>query len=133
MKLKNSSLLAVALACAALMLASCESLTIGLGGKGRHGPPPHAPAHGHRHKHQGVELVYDSGRGVYVVIGFPHHYYYKGHYYHFGGVQWEVGAHIDGPWKSVSEGSLPPGLRDKDKGKSKGPPGRGLSTEKKKR
>ena len=53
MKLKNSSLLAVALACAALMLVSCESLTIGLGGKGRHGPPPHAPAHGHRHKHQG--------------------------------------------------------------------------------
>ena len=79
-------------------------------------------------------MAYDSGRSVYVVVGFPSHYYYRGHYYRFGGVRWEVGVHIDGPWKSASEGSLPPGLRDKDKGKGKGkskaPPGRGRGTKK---
>ena len=132
MKFKNFFLLAVALACTIFTLVSCKSLTIGLGGKGRHGPPPHAPAHGYRHKQHGAELTYDSGRGVYVVVGFPGHYYYRDHYYRFGGVRWEVGAHIDGPWKSVSVESLPPGLRDKDKGKgkSKEPPGRGLGTKK---
>lgn len=134
MKLKNLSLLAAVLACATLMLVSCESLTIGWqsGRKRGHGPPPHAPAHGYRHKQHGVELTYDSGRSIYVVVGFPRHYYYKGHYYRPGGVQWEVSAHIDGPWKSVSEKSLPPGLRGKEKGKgkSKEPPGRGLGTKK---
>ena len=46
------------------------------------GPPPHAPAHGYRHKHQhGVELVYSSELGVYVVVGFPNHYFSEGHYF----------------------------------------------------
>jgi len=136
MKPKISILLAVALGCMALMLVSCESLTVGWksGGKPGLGPPPHAPAHGYRHKYQGVELVYDSGRGVYVVVEFPDHYYYKDHYYRLENAQWQVGVHINGPWEPVSEEFLPPGLRakEKEKGKSKEHPGRGLGTGKKK-
>ena len=135
MKFKFLSLSAVVLACMTFMLVSCESLTIGLGSgrRHKHGPPPHAPAHGYRHKHQGVELVYDSGRGVYVVIDLPSHYYFKGLYYRRGEIQWEAGVNIDGPWEFVSEDAMPKGLRAKGKGKSKGRPGRGLGLEKKKR
>ena len=138
MRFKFLSLSAVVLACATFMLVSCESLTIGTGsGRGhKHGPPPHAPAHGYRHKHQGVELVYDSGRGVYVVIGLAHHYYFKGHYYRLRETQWEVGVHVEGPWEFVSDEALPWGLRAEGKGKGKGKskehPGRGLGLEKKK-
>ena len=42
-------------------------------------PPAHAPAHGHRAKHgdhgrvfhSGVEVVFDSERGVHIAVGFP--------------------------------------------------------------
>jgi hypothetical protein len=83
-----------------------------------------------------VELVYDSGRGVYVVIGLPHHYYFKGHYYRLRETNWEVGVQMDGPWEFVSDEALPRGLRAKEKskgkGKSKERPVRGLGLEKKK-
>ena len=46
------------------------------------GPPPHAPAHGYRHKHEhGVELVFDSQLGVYVVVGWKDHFFSAGRYY----------------------------------------------------
>ena len=132
MRFKFLSLSAVVLACMTFMLVSCESFSIGLGSgrRHKHGPPPHAPAHGYRHKHQGVELVYDSGRGVYVVVDFPLHFYFKGNYYRLRETNWEVGVHVDGPWESVSEEALPRGLRAKEKGKSKEHPGRGLGLEK---
>lgn len=84
------------------------------------GPPPHAPAHGYRHKHQqGVELVYDSELGVYVVIGFPNHYFYEGHYFRLGGEDWEISMHIEGPWIVAANDVLPSGLKFKGKGKGK--------------
>ncbi len=140
MRFKSISISVVVLVCATLMLVSCRSISIGAGSGSRrvyrHGPPPHAPAHGYRHKYEGVELVYDSGRGVYVVIDLPNHYYFKGRYYRRGEVQWEAGVHIDGPWEFVSEDAMPKGLRAKEKvkgkakGKSKEHPGRGLGLEK---
>lgn len=135
MKFKLLSLSAVVLVCAMLMLVSCTSIKVGAGSGRKHGPPPHAPAHGYRHKHHGVELVFDSEWGVYVVVDFPSHYYCKGHYYRLRESRWVRSVHIDGPWKSVSEKSLPPGLRNKEKGKgkSKEHPGRGRGVQKKKK
>lgn len=136
MKYKTSLLLAVALGCVALMLVSCESLTIGSKSveKPGHGPPPRAPAHGYRQKYQGVELVYDSGRGVYVVVEFPLHFYHKESFYRFHESQWEISTDIKGPWNVIAEEEVPAGLRakEKEKGKSKEHPGRGLGTQKKK-
>ena len=136
MKFKLLSLLAILLVCAMLMLVSCHRHTIGVGiGHGhKSGPPPHAPAHGYRHKYQGVELVYDSEWGVYIVVGFPYHYYYRGCYYQLRENQWEMAVHFDGPWKIVSKEALPPGLRAKDKGKGKSHehPGRGRGVQKQK-
>ena len=140
--MKFKILSVVILICMSLMLVSCRSFSIGTRSERRYerkvmhraGPPPHAPAHGYRRKYQGVELVYDSGRGIYVVIDLPNHYYFKGHYYRLGGIEWEVGVSLEGPWKVISYEELPKGLRmgkkDKGRGKSKGHPGRGLGLDK---
>ena len=132
MKHKYSFLLAVALTFSMLVFVSCRSVTVRRPSGRKHvrvqGPPPHAPAHGYRHKHQdhGVELVYDSGLGVYVVVELPNHFYFKGRYYRHGETQWEIGVHVDGPWEVVAEESLPKGLRGKKgKGKPKEHPGKG--------
>ena len=121
MKSKLLSLSAVVMVGTMLLLVSCESVTVRptSSRKRGYGPPPHAPAHGHRHKQHGLELVYDSGRGVYVVVELPNHYFFEGRYYRILGNQWQAAIHVDGPWQSVSEESLPPGLRAGQKGKSK--------------
>jgi hypothetical protein len=125
MKSGTLYLCAVVLACASLMLTSCSSEVVCRRsskkiGRGN-GPPPHAPAHGYRHKHEtkGVELVYDSRRGVYVVVGLPDHYYYDGHFFRIRGARWEVSLNTTHGWKPVHEDSIPPGLRTKGKGKDK--------------
>jgi len=123
--MKFKMLSVIVLICILLMLVSCRSFSFNMD-SGRHyghshksGPPLHAPAHGYRHKHEGVEMVYDSGMGVYVVVDFPDCYYFNGSYYHFGESQWEVGVSSKGPWKSVSRYDLPKGLQNKKKGKGK--------------
>lgn len=89
--------------------------------KKSNGPPPHAPAHGYRHKHQhGVELVYNSELGVYVVIGFPDHYFCQDHYFRLAGENWEISTHITGPWIVAENNVLPAGLKVKGKKKAKG-------------
>ncbi len=137
MKRKYSFLLVVALTFSTLVFVSCRSVRVRRTSSHKHGrvqgPPPHAPAHGYRHKHQGVDLVYDSGHGVYVVVELPNHFYFKGQYYRQRETQWEIGVHVDGPWKVVVEESLPKGLRGKKgKGKPKKNPGKGLGLGKKK-
>ena len=85
------------------------------------GPPTHAPAHGYRYKHRakGVELVYDSGCGVYVVVGLPDHYYCDGHFFRIKGAHWEMSLSASYGWERVYEDSIPPGLRNKGKSKGK--------------
>ncbi len=84
------------------------------------GPPPHAPAHGYRHKHpDGVELVYKSNIGVYVVVGYPEHYFLKDKYYRLNNGSWEVSFNIKREWAPVSDKKLPSGLRNKNVRKKK--------------
>jgi hypothetical protein len=93
------------------------------------GPPPHAPAHGYRRKHQqdGVDLVFDSGLGVYVVVGTPDCWWLDGGYYRWRDGVWSMGVHVSGPWTAVEVGKVPSGLRGykgnkHGKGKGKGGP-----------
>ena len=94
---------------------------------GRHasaGPPPHAPAHGYRHKRMTrmgeVQLVFDSGIGVYVVVGHAGHYFYRGNFYRSLNSVWHVSAHIDTGWAVVGSQALPRGLaKNQGKGKAK--------------
>jgi hypothetical protein len=83
--------------------------------KSHAGPPPHAPAHGYRHKQHGVELVFDSGIGVYVVVGHPNHYHDGKRYYRLSGQSWQVSARLHGAWVTIASEKVPAGLRGKPK------------------
>jgi hypothetical protein len=86
-----------------------------------HGPPPHAPAHGYRARtSDGVEVVYNSKLGVYVVFGISSYYYSNELYYRVNSDQWEVSAKFHGPWKAVAEYEVPFSLRYGIKAKAKG-------------
>jgi hypothetical protein len=91
------------------------------------GPPPHAPAHGYRHKHRSahgdVQLVFDSGLGVYVIVDVPDHYFHGDRYFkHVKGV-WYTSERLDRDWVVISARKVPAGLAKryaKAKGKKKG-------------
>ena len=81
------------------------------------GPPPHAPAHGYRHKHKTpdgtINLIFDSGLGVYVVVGWPDHYWHRDHYLRYVEGSWMTSRQIDGGWVTCGSGSVPSGLVQK--------------------
>jgi hypothetical protein len=89
----------------------------------RGGPPPHAPAHGYRRKqrydHRDIELVFDSGLGVYVVVGFPGVYFHAEHYFRFAGASWQVSIRPDSGWSAAAQDDVPPGLRKQKHGNAK--------------
>lgn len=90
----------------------------------KHGPPPHAPAHGYRHKQEnGMELEFDSGLGVYLVVNHPEVYFHNAIYLRFFNGNWIVSVRFDGPWGSAQESQIPAKLKESakaNKGKSKG-------------
>ena len=85
-----------------------------------HGPPPHAPAHGYRHKHHrdGVNLVFDSGLGVYVVADWPGYYWHVDRYLRWAAGEWRVSSRIDGTWVVVSSNRVPVKLVAKQREKA---------------
>ena len=108
-------------AAVALLATSCAPVSVihlpNLPGKPsvkhRHpGPPPHAPAHGYRHKHHshGVDLIFDSGLGVYVVVDLDRVFFHQSHYYRLRDGGWSVSIRPDGGWGSVARRDLPAGL-----------------------
>ena len=106
-----------------------------------HGPPPWAPAHGYRHKHQPayqsrsatVDLVFDTGLGVYAVVGLPNYYYFNGMYLRLNSGQWWQAQYLDASWAPCADDAVPSGLRGakenpghgKSKGKGKSGKGKG--------
>jgi hypothetical protein len=92
------------------------------------GPPPHAPAHGYRRKHaqDGVDMVFDSDLGVYIVVDTPDCWWSDSRYYRWRDGGWTIGAHVSGPWTTVAIDAVPSGLRgykakgNNGKGKAKG-------------
>jgi hypothetical protein len=126
--LRLALLAALALA-ASLFLPACHA-HVGpqsdpeiAGGYGGGGPPPHAPAHGYRRKHRydghrDAELVFDSGLGVYVVVGFPGVYFHLDHYFRYFGASWQVSIRPDAGWRVAPQDDVPPGLRKQKHGKA---------------
>ncbi len=82
------------------------------------GPPPHAPAHGYRHKHghHGVELVFDSQLGVYMVVGWDDVFFLGDHFYRIVDGGWQISARLDGGWAHMHPAKLPRGLGKKVRG-----------------
>jgi hypothetical protein len=94
-------------------------------GYDRGGPPPHAPAHGYRFRHQrtGVDLVFDSGLGVYVVVGYPYYYHRERFFRYYDGV-WQASLRVDGGWIVVADREVPETLY-RARTQRNGKPGRG--------
>ncbi len=136
---RSISLLLAAAGCGSLLACGpVHSVTIGQGGPAGPpvvhdgpggGPPPWAPAHGYRRKHQRayhghsgtVDLVFDSGLGVYVVVGIPNYYYWDGVYLRLSAGQWLRAPYLDAPWAPCPPDRLPGKLRDKPIKAQKGP------------
>jgi hypothetical protein len=142
--LRGFALLSAAAGCGSLLACGpVHSVTIGRGGPppegppvvvregGDHGPPPWAPAHGYRRKHQRayqshpdtVDMVFDSGLGVYVVVGIPNYYYWDGVYLRIdAGNRWYRAPYLDARWDPCPPDALPGYLREKSIKKYNGPP-----------
>lgn len=78
----------------------------------KHAPPPHAPAHGYRlHHQQGVDLVFDSGIGAYIVLGFDDLFFFDNHYMRFYDGYWYFSDRYDGRWRRAVSEPVPHRLR----------------------
>ncbi len=97
-------------ALSALLLSACVSHQPHHYGY-EQGPPPHAPAHGYRAKHGHHDLVYDSGLGAYVVLGYDDLYYLDDHYYRFHDGYWLYSRYIDDDWRRIDYDHVPSRLR----------------------
>lgn len=82
------------------------------GQRAKASPPPHAPAHGQRYRHaSGLEMEYDSGLGVYVVLNHADVFFHDNVYLRFFNDNWIVSARFDGPWESARESQIPEKLK----------------------
>ena len=83
-------------------------------------PPAHAPAHGYRAKHgeeapkqreaeprKGIEVTFDSERGIYVGVNLSDVLFHDGHYYRERDGRWEVSLSGDGGWSISASSSVP--------------------------
>ena len=110
-------LIVVLLASVVIAISACTMFThhnrmqSPAGGQGYAGPPD-SPSHGYRYKQSdGIELVFDSGIGVYAVSGHSDNYYHQGKYYRWNNNSWEASSKISEGWAPTSDDAVPPGLR----------------------
>ena len=90
-----------------LLIACVEPTSVKKSPSYSHAPPTHAPAHGYRHKHKKHDLIFDTGVGVYVVVGFIDHYFNEGQYYRYRKGIWETARSLDGLWREEAGHVLP--------------------------
>jgi hypothetical protein len=55
----------------------------------------------------GVEIIFDSERGVYVAVNLPNVFFHDGRYYRERSGHWQVSARGDGAWKIVAGFPVP--------------------------
>lgn len=112
--MKRLLLLSTTLAALLLPLSGCQHYYGGDPGYAG-GPPAHAPAHGYRKKHGNHDMSYDSGLGVYVVLGAPSIYWWDNFYWRLRDGIWVQASVFDGPWLVVENSyqKVPPGLAKK--------------------
>ena len=97
-------------------------------------PPAHAPAHGYRAKadkprasekapRKGIEVIFDSERGIYVGVGLPDVVFHEGHYYRERNGRWEVSQTGDEGWRVSADGDIPAVVVESKKHKKGRQPG----------
>lgn len=103
MKLKIVFLISIM----ALLTACADSASVRYGGSGPHYAKSGPPAHGYRHKHRSHDLSYDSGVGVYVVVGLSDHYFDDGLYFRYRSGNWEVSVNLNDGWHLADRHVVP--------------------------
>ncbi len=101
-----------------LALATSITFSVALPPVASADPPAHAPAHGYRAKRGGqvhapakesggIEVVFDSERGISVAVGLPGVLFHEGHYYREYDGRWQVSLSGNGGWSFAASGSIP--------------------------
>jgi len=101
-----------------LALATSIAFSMALAPLASADPPAHAPAHGYRAKAKGkayvpakesagVEVVFDSERGIHVAVGLPGVLFHDGHYYREHEGRWQVSLSGSGGWSLAASGTIP--------------------------
>jgi hypothetical protein len=146
-RVRALALLSPAAGCASLLACGpVDSVTINPGGAprldhppvaregGEHAPPPWVPRSGDRRRHQhadqsrqdAVDLVFDNGLGVHLVVGIPNDSYWDGVYLRLEAGNWWRARYLDARSPPCLADALPGNLRWKPVEKYNGPPkGRG--------
>jgi len=82
-------------------------------------PPAHAPAHGYRAKQgqsksvpmpeprNGIEVVFDSERGIYVGVDLPNVFFHDGHYFREQDGHWQVSLTGGDGWTVSASAVIP--------------------------
>jgi hypothetical protein len=73
-------------------------------------------------KVHGLDLTFDAGPGLYVVVGHSDWYYHQGQFYRRHNGLWQISLRGD-LWEPVVVDKLPPGLQIKAKANGKSDPG----------
>lgn len=77
-------------------------------------PPQWAPAHGYRDKNDdGLDIVFDSGLGVYMVVDMLGVYWDDDYYYRERNNRWERSRSPESGWILIESDDVPPGLAQK--------------------
>ena len=95
-------------------------------------PPAHAPAHGYRAKQAqqapaparakgGIEVIFDSERGIHVAVGLLNVFFHEGHYYREQDGRWQVSVSGDGGWSFSASSGVPEVVVKAKKHKHPGP------------
>jgi len=77
----------------------------------RNSPPSHAPAHGYRQHHDDVDMIFDSGIGAYIVLGFDNLFFFNSNYMRFYDGYWHYSARHNGRWHRANDRHVPHKLR----------------------
>ncbi|MEE8379802.1 MAG: hypothetical protein V3R49_05460 [Gammaproteobacteria bacterium] len=77
----------------------------------RNSPPSHAPAHGYRQQHHDVDMIFDSGVGAYIVLGFDNLFFFNNNYMRFYDGYWHYSERHNGRWHRANDRHVPHKLR----------------------
>jgi hypothetical protein len=81
----------------------------------------HSPAHGHHHsRNDGVDLVFDSGIGAYIALGFDDLFFFDNRYMRFYDGYWHYADRYDGRWYRADDRYIPRRLREARRHNKKG-------------
>jgi hypothetical protein len=94
-----------------LVIALLVSVVVAISACSMMIPPNRMASPAGRQERGGMQLVYESNMGVYVVSGYTEHYYYHGRYYRWNNDSWQASSNINRGWAKAPEKTVPPGLR----------------------